>query len=137
MLDRYKKMNAMALAAMPTSDEDWGSERQNDADNAFSLYVEELGILDEDYFSWALHATTEERIIEEWNRAHDTSGVHRGGPKCACAAECAFCGVTHLALSHTSECSTCERDGPAGPSHYAMPGCRSGGRDHCTCDTCF
>lgn len=137
MLDRYKQLNAMALAAMPTSDEDWGSERQNDADNVFSLHVEELGLLDDDYFHWALKATVEERVIEMWNRAHDASGEHRGGPECACAAECAFCSITHLALSHSAECSTCERFGSAGPSHFAMSGCRSGGRDHCTCDSCF
>ncbi|WP_235738957.1 hypothetical protein [Nocardioides alcanivorans] len=23
------------------------------------------------------------------------------------------------------------------PDHQAMAGCRSGGRDHCTCDGCF
>lgn len=23
------------------------------------------------------------------------------------------------------------------PAHDAMPSCRSGGRDHCTCDGCF
>lgn len=23
------------------------------------------------------------------------------------------------------------------PTHKAMSGCRSGGRDHCTCDGCF
>lgn len=26
---------------------------------------------------------------------------------------------------------------PWAPSHQAMPTCESGGRPHCTCDTCF
>ena len=40
-------------------------------------------------------------------------------------------------------CSTCDHyrasAGPRGffPSHTAMRGCRSGKRDHCTCDGCF
>lgn len=29
----------------------------------------------------------------------------------------------------------CER--PPGPYKYAMPSCRSGGHDYCTCDGCF
>lgn len=41
------------------------------------------------------------------------------------------------------ECSTCDhyrqQSGPRGffPSHTAGRGCRSGKRDHCTCDGCF
>lgn len=41
------------------------------------------------------------------------------------------------------ECRTCDhyrqQYGPTGffPSHSAMGGCRSGKRDHCTCDGCF
>ena len=27
--------------------------------------------------------------------------------------------------------------GPFAPAHRAMRSCRSGGRNHCTCDTCF
>lgn len=44
-----------------------------------------------------------------------------------------------------SDCATCRRyeetgSDPVGgwfPDHQAMRGCRSGGRDHCTCDGCF
>jgi hypothetical protein len=38
-----------------------------------------------------------------------------------------------------SDCAQCVRQGKGAfaPDHDAMPGCRSGGRDHCTCDGCF
>ena len=39
------------------------------------------------------------------------------------------------------ECDTCIslrlREGAFYPPHYAMHNCRSGGWNHCTCDTCF
>ena len=39
------------------------------------------------------------------------------------------------------ECSTCDSERKAGsdfhPPHDASPRCESGGRDHCSCDTCF
>lgn len=38
-------------------------------------------------------------------------------------------------------CAYCEAARERGdsmmPSHNAMPSCRSGKRNHCTCDTCF
>ncbi|RFA12122.1 hypothetical protein B7R22_16965 [Subtercola boreus] len=38
-----------------------------------------------------------------------------------------------------SDCAQCVRQGQGAfaPSHAAMPRCRSGGRNHCTCDGCF
>lgn len=40
---------------------------------------------------------------------------------------------------HVPGCPTCDRYPPTGffPPHDASPRCESGGRDHCTCDTCF
>lgn len=35
------------------------------------------------------------------------------------------------------DCSTCDDHGAFGPPHNASSRCQSGGRDHCTCDTCF
>lgn len=41
------------------------------------------------------------------------------------------------------DCSYCQeyynhpKLSPFMPSHYASPRCRSGSRNHCTCDTCF
>lgn len=39
------------------------------------------------------------------------------------------------------ECSYCDREREAGnsfhPPHDASPRCRSGKRNHCSCDTCF
>lgn len=43
------------------------------------------------------------------------------------------------------DCDYCKRMEDSGrdpvggffPDHQAMRGCRSGGRDHCTCDGCF
>lgn len=38
-----------------------------------------------------------------------------------------------------SDCDRCQSyvDTSWFPDHDAMPGCRSGRRDHCTCDGCF
>lgn len=44
------------------------------------------------------------------------------------------------AVQWRSDCDYCVKHGAIGaffPSHDASPGCRSGGRDHCTCDGCF
>lgn len=30
-----------------------------------------------------------------------------------------------------------DEHGGFGPPHFANPNCRSGGHNHCTCDTCF
>lgn len=39
------------------------------------------------------------------------------------------------------ECAYCDREREAGnsfhPPHDASSGCRSGKRDHCSCDMCF
>ena len=40
----------------------------------------------------------------------------------------------------TAGCKECQRvqaNNGFGPSHDASPRCKSGGHDHCTCDTCF
>lgn len=42
-----------------------------------------------------------------------------------------------LNMSDLPTCATCERVGGDGPAHAASAECESGGRDHCTCDTCF
>lgn len=57
-------------------------------------------------------------------------------------------GIDHLAIKcgmrppvgFPDDCSFCkmvEANGGFGPRHYASSGCQSGGRSHCTCDTCF
>lgn len=37
------------------------------------------------------------------------------------------------------ECEYCDREGDNAyhPPHDASPNCQSGGRSHCSCDTCF
>lgn len=44
-------------------------------------------------------------------------------------------------LADPGECTTCDRIRAEGhviyPPHDAGSGCRSGSRNHCTCDTCF
>ena len=40
-------------------------------------------------------------------------------------------------LGPVAGCKGCESYGEYGPSHWASPLCRSGGRVHCTCDACF
>ncbi|MCR4294320.1 MAG: hypothetical protein NUW21_02205 [Elusimicrobia bacterium] len=50
------------------------------------------------------------------------------------------CPTDDPARTGPEECSACQRIAAAGgfgPSHDASPRCQSGGRDHCTCDTCF
>ena len=45
--------------------------------------------------------------------------------------------ILHNALERAA-CGECARiDDGFGPSHDASPRCKSGGYDHCTCDTCF
>jgi hypothetical protein len=49
-------------------------------------------------------------------------------------------GTVILAIYHDG-CGYCETEKEAGrtffPPHRSSPRCRSGGRPHCTCDTCF
>jgi hypothetical protein len=53
-------------------------------------------------------------------------------------------GVGH-SVKWRGDCDYCQRVAEKGydpvggffPDHQAMRGCRSGGRDHCTCDGCF
>lgn len=56
--------------ARPRSDDDYGSIRQVNAENIFFAAVEEHrpGALDDDYFFWALKATTDEMIDEALKR---------------------------------------------------------------------
>jgi hypothetical protein len=46
-----------------------------------------------------------------------------------------------MVVRYYTACSYCMSEYHAGgtwfPSHYAMASCQSGGRNHCTCDTCF
>ncbi len=54
----------LAKAAYPVNDDDWGTERQIDAENAFFAAVEQLMSpeLFESLETYALKATAEERI---------------------------------------------------------------------------
>jgi hypothetical protein len=57
---------ALAQPAYPLSDDDWGSERQIDAENAFFERMErELPqLFTQEFEYWMLKATTEERLDE-------------------------------------------------------------------------
>ena len=54
-------LETLAQAARPTSDDDWGSERQIDAENAFFAAAGDLGA---DFEQFALKATSDEAIDE-------------------------------------------------------------------------
>jgi hypothetical protein len=45
---------------------------------------------------------------------------------------------TNVRRTSTSACAFCERNkGKMMPPHDASARCKSGGHEHCTCDTCF
>lgn len=60
------EINALAEAARPVDDKDWGSDRQNDAQNAFFAAVEKILNADEreTLDDFCMKATTEEMIDE-------------------------------------------------------------------------
>ena len=77
-------INTLASAAYPINDDDWGSERQIAAENAFFAFVKDYVTRGpravegrkqwEDFEGWCLKATTEE-MIEEALRG--LLGLHR------------------------------------------------------------
>jgi hypothetical protein len=40
-------------------------------------------------------------------------------------------------IANCKYCQEIKERGGFGPSHFASRNCQSGGRNHCTCDTCF
>jgi hypothetical protein len=44
-----------------------------------------------------------------------------------------------MKVTHDPTCTYCQQFKPGDmfPSHEASKRCQSGGRNHCTCDTCF
>lgn len=66
----FHQFEALAAPAYPLNDDDWGSNRQLDAENAFFETVErELpGIFSVEFTHWLLKATTEEMLDETLNR---------------------------------------------------------------------
>lgn len=66
---------AMAKDARALGDDDWGSERQQDAENAFFFATTPwLGGEGGDFFNWCLKATSEEMLDEALKR------LRRAGP---------------------------------------------------------
>lgn len=57
----YAELEQMAAIARPIDDDEWASQRQIDAENAF---FEAAGPLGEAFEAWALHATTDEMLDE-------------------------------------------------------------------------
>ena len=66
MDQKLADLEILAERARPLNDDDWGSERQIDAENAFFAACEEayphLFHEDSEFSQWALKATTEEMI---------------------------------------------------------------------------
>jgi hypothetical protein len=61
----------------------------------------------------------------ETGEIHYTDGRQNGWTATPYRAGCAYCAAEKAKGNRFF------------PSHDAMPTCRSGGRNHCTCDTCF
>lgn len=67
--------------------------------------------------------------VIEMQEAHET---HK------CIPECYFCYQENERIKRTPNCIYCKLNfGIFGPNHYALPTCKSGGHNHCTCDICF
>lgn len=62
----------MAENAKPLNDDEWGSERQIDAENAFFAKLEELGMDMDEFIDENSKATTDESIAAglEWFASH-------------------------------------------------------------------
>ena len=60
------QIEQLAKAALPTSEEDWGSERQVHAETEFYTQVEKIvtPAVYERFSDWALKATAEESVAE-------------------------------------------------------------------------
>lgn len=56
----------LAKLAMPLNDDDWGSERQIDAENKLYSFIEQHypTLIDHEFEMWALKASANERIYE-------------------------------------------------------------------------
>lgn len=67
---KFSEFEAMAKPAYPIDDDDYGSDRQVDAENAFIEYVESRlpQIYTKEFEVWSLKATTEERLDETLER---------------------------------------------------------------------
>ena len=64
-------MKDLYQAAIPQNDDDWGSDRQIEAECAFFIALAEAGLdLDEDeeFQTYATGATTAEFLAEAWSR---------------------------------------------------------------------
>lgn len=55
----------------------------------------------------------------------------------ALAAFGAPVAVVRTRRSRIPSCETCWQADSMTPHHDPSPACESGGRDHCTCDTCY
>jgi hypothetical protein len=65
------------------------------------------------------------RAVPAGSTVEDATAAHQATPEHQVNAEViAACGMYQCA-------------GKPGPSHWASPLCRSGRRNHCTCDGCF
>lgn len=62
------------------------------------------------------------QLVEQRIKAQVKEDLNRGK---AVVGECDYCDGLRLTGSTFH------------PPHNASPGCQSGGRNHCTCDTCF
>lgn len=92
LMPAYAKLVELADAARPTSDDDWGSERQIAAENAFFAAIgpnetedNPNSVLGQDFYRWCLKATSEEMIDEALRRLR----VRRPGARVRLTADVA------------------------------------------------
>ncbi len=77
MLNNMQGVEALAAKARPTSDDDWGSDRQVEAQNTFFAAVKCI-LSDEDFEDleeWCLKATSDEMVDEALRRVRLTCGL--------------------------------------------------------------
>lgn len=58
----------MAAEALPVDFDDWGTERQVNAENAFFLFFDETVGISDEFSTWMLKSTVEERVAEALKR---------------------------------------------------------------------
>jgi hypothetical protein len=84
--EQRQKLETLATAAFPINDDDWGSDRQIDAENAFHIFVsDDLGVNTDDMQT--AKASSEDMINEALRRAEE---------KHLCNELVAYCAANNL-----------------------------------------
>lgn len=73
--ETLQRLETMAAAARPINDDDWGTDRQITAQNAFFVAFDEAGLLSDEYDRYTLKADVIDMLDEAMRLAREAAGV--------------------------------------------------------------